>query len=119
MTTPAFLERMRSDLRKTPSSDEQPSKGEHVVNLREQVALKPTPPVEKRQPDSEGVKEQQRCRKGLAAGDLWAGKYEIGTAKPEDMQQQLMALQNNPNALRALRDAMLLEGKVTKSDEVQ
>ena len=33
------------------------------------------------------------------------------------MKQQLNLLQKNEGAMRALRDAMLLEGKVTKSED--
>ena len=58
----------------------------------------------------------ERFRRGLTAGDLWAGKYDVGSAaSPEALRQQLMALQKQPAAIRALRDAMLLEGKVTQS----
>ena len=39
----------------------------------------------------------------------------LAAASPEALRQQLMALQKQPAAIRALRDAMLLEGKVTQS----
>ena len=84
--------------------------------------LRPTPVVEKRQITTENklptrVELKAVRRKGTAAGDLWAGKYDFGTASPEDMKQQLNLLQKNEGAMRALRDAMLLEGKVTKSED--
>ena len=45
------------------------------------------------------------------------GRYDVGSAgTPEALRKQLLALQKQPAAMRALRDAMLLEGKVTQSD---
>ena len=39
---------------------------------REVVSLRPTPQLERRPSDPEA--KPQRCRRGLGAGDLWAGK---------------------------------------------
>ena len=45
------------------------------------------------------------------------GRYDVGSAgTPEALRKQLLALQKQPAAMRALRDAMLLEGKVTQSE---
>ena len=128
------------------------------------MSLRPTPQLERRPSDPEA--KPQRCRRGLGAGDLWAGKcaalnlpsspqaltpsppylsptpaplllhlllrprglrscttvcptgrYDVGSAgTPEALRKQLLALQKQPAAMRALRDAMLLEGKVTQSE---
>ena len=89
-----------------------PASGE-VASLR-RASLRPTPQLERR-PSAPQAKPE-RFRRGLTAGDLWAGKYDVGSAaSPEALRQQLMALQKQPAAIRALRDAMLLEGKVTQS----
>ena len=47
---------------------------------------------------------------------LSTGRYDVGSGgTPEALRKQLLALQKQPAAMRALRDAMLLEGKVTQS----
>ena len=122
--TPSLLERKRSSLKKTElvSPSKKPAGALSFVSPREQVDLRPTPVVEKRQITTENklptrVELKAVRRKGTAAGDLWAGKYDFGTASPEGMKQQLNLLQKNEGAMRALRDAMLLEGKVTKSED--
>lgn len=122
--TPGLLERKRSSLKKTElvSPSKKPAGAPSFVSPREQVDLRPTPVVEKRQITTENklptrVELKAVRRKGTAAGDLWAGKYDFGKASPEDMKQQLNLLQKNEGAMRALRDAMLLEGKVTKSED--
>ena len=44
------------------------------------------------------------------------GRYDVAaTGSPEALRRQLLVLQKQPAAMRALRDAMLLEGKVTQS----
>lgn len=107
--TPAVLERKRSGLRPTP-----PSGCRSGPDSREVVSLRPTPQLERRPSDPEA--KPQRCRRGIGAGDLWAGKYDVGSGgTPEALRKQLLALQKQPAAMRALRDAMLLEGKVTQS----
>ena len=49
---------------------------------------------------------------GAKASSITTGK----DARREEEREKLLALQKQPAAMRALRDAMLLEGKVTQSE---